>query len=46
MINTLQQRREQLDILMQEHQAKAKALGLHFDLRKAKLAARKTVLGK
>jgi hypothetical protein len=42
---TFQQRREQINILMQEYQAKAKALGLHFDLNKAKLAARRTVLG-
>jgi hypothetical protein len=45
MTTTLQQRREQLNVLMQEYQTRAKALGIHFDLKKAKLAARRQVLG-
>lgn len=46
MITTLQQRREQLNNLIEESRSKAKALGIHFDFRQAKLAARRIVLGK
>nr|WP_019364090.1 hypothetical protein [Pseudomonas luteola] len=46
MTTTLQQRREQLNALMDESRVKAKALGIHFDFRKARLAARSVVLGK
>ncbi|MFK4135338.1 Uncharacterised protein [Pseudomonas luteola] len=46
MTTTLQERREQLNVLMEESRAKAKALGIHFDFRTAKLAARRIVLGK
>jgi hypothetical protein len=45
MTTTLQQRREQLELVMRDYQAKAQALGLHFDVRAAKLAARRIVLG-